>query len=265
MGNGWQETPGSLPRPRAPLSTVVAHRGNAADFPENTLPAFASALESGLSWVEMDIQLSADGVPFVIHDARLERTTRAAGDVRLMPASELAAVDAGEPRRFGDAHRATALPRLTDFAALLAGHPGAGAFVELKRASLRHHGPENCVQRMFDALGAIAARCVPISFDAAAIALARAATGTRIGWVIDGFGAAQLDLLQELQPDFVFYDHHKCPRPETRLPAGPWRWVAYEVEDAARAFTEFSRGAAMVESMAPLRVAAELSAHGGGT
>jgi glycerophosphoryl diester phosphodiesterase len=212
----------------------------------------------------MDIQLSADGVPFVIHDARLERTTRAAGDVRLMPASELAAVDAGEPRRFGDAHRATALPRLADFAALLAEHPGAGAFVELKRASLRHHGPELCVQRMFDALGAIAGRCVPISFDETAIALARAATGTRIGWVINWFSPAQLDLLQELQPDFVFYDHMKCPHPETLLPAGPWRWVAYEVEDAARAFTEFSRGAAMVESMAPLRVAAELRAHGGG-
>ena len=45
------------------LIHLVAHRGDARDFPENTLPAFASALELGLRFLELDVHLSADGVP----------------------------------------------------------------------------------------------------------------------------------------------------------------------------------------------------------
>jgi glycerophosphoryl diester phosphodiesterase len=245
-------------------SRVVAHRGNAIDFPENTLPAFASALEAGLSWVEMDVQLSADGVPYVIHDARLERTTRSTGDIRLMRSGDLATVDAGEPRRFGDAHRATALPRLADFADLLGRHPRAGAFIELKRESIESHGVEACVERSLAALGPVAGRCVPISFDEPAMKFARQSTGRPIGWVIGSFSRAQLELLEALRPDYVFYDYLKCPGHGARLPEGVWRWVAYEVGDAARADAEFARGAAMVESRAPLRIAAALAAPGAG-
>jgi glycerophosphoryl diester phosphodiesterase len=262
MAKRAEETPESA-SPRAPgPSRVVAHRGNAVDFPENTLPAFASALEAGLSWVEMDVQLSADGVPYIIHDACLERTTRSTGDIRLVRSGDLAAVDAGEPRRFGDAHRATALPRLAGFADLLGRHPRAGAFIELKRESIESHGVEACVERSLEALGPVAKRCVPISFDEAATEFARQSTGRPVGWVIGSFSRTQLELLEALRPDYVFYDYLKCPGRGLRLPEGSWHWVAYEVGDAARAHAEFARGAAMVESKAPLRIAAALAAGG---
>jgi glycerophosphoryl diester phosphodiesterase len=243
-----------------PLPELVAHRGNAVDFPENTLPAFASALDAGIPWVELDVQLSADGVPFVVHDVRLERTTRSRGDLRELTARELDEVDAGEPRRFGGVHHGTRLPRLQEFAALLARHPVAGAFVELKRASLAHHGIAACLGRVLEALDGIASRCVPISFDAGAIAAARAATGRPVGWVVERFDAACLDTLSALQPEFVFYDYLKVRPGEASLPAGPWRWAAYEVKEPARALAEARRGATLVESMAPLRLRAGLRA-----
>lgn len=246
---------------RNTVPDLVAHRGNAADFPENSLAGFASALDAGLAWVELDVQLSADGSPFVIHDIRLERTTRAQGDLRQLRAGELAGIDAGEPGRFGDRHRGTPLPRLADFAALLARYPRAGAFVELKRASLAHHGHERCVDRVLAELGPVADRCVPISFDATAVAIARARTGRPVGWVLEHFGGATPATLRELAPEFAFYDYLKAPAGEP-LPAGPWRWAAYEVTDAARARAEAARGAALVESMAPLRLLAELGAAG---
>jgi glycerophosphoryl diester phosphodiesterase len=248
------------PQPNAPR--VVAHRGNAADFPENTLPALASALGSGLPWIEIDVQLSADGVPFVIHDARLERTTREVGDLRRMTASELSTVDAGEPWRFGDAFAGTPLPRLADLVPLLGQHEQAGAFIELKRASLMRHGREVCVQRMLEALDGVADRCVPISFDQPAVRMARAATGGPVGWVIERFNSSQLDLLQDLRPEFVFYDYLKLSGPDAPLTEGPWRWVAYEIKDATQARIEFARGAALVESMAPLGLAAALQVDG---
>jgi len=246
-----------------PPPELVAHRGNAADFPENSLPAFASALDAGIPWVELDVQLSADGVPFVVHDVRLERTTRSRGDLRQLTARALDGVDGGEPGRFGELHRGTRLPRLQEFAALLARHPAAGAFVELKRASLAHHGIDACLGRVLEALDCVAGRCVPISFDAAAVAAARAATGRPVGWVVERFDAACHDTLASLQPDFVFYDFLKVPPGQTSLPPGPWRWAAYEVKDVARALAEARRGATLVESMAPLRLDADLRAGAG--
>lgn len=245
------------------LPELVAHRGNAAEFPENTLPALRSALEAGIPWVEIDVQLSADGVPFVIHDLRLERTTRSAGDLRQLSSADLAGVDAGEPVRFQDAFAGTPLPRLRDFRELLSAYPEAGAFIELKRASLAHHGREACLDRVQAALEGLLPRCVMLSFDAEAVAMARARDAGPVGWVIDRFDAASLAQLEALRPDFVFYDYLKLPQDDAPLPAGPWRWAVYEVKDASRALEEVRRGAGLVETMAPLRLRAALESMQG--
>ena len=60
-----------LPRP----FHVIAHRGASADAPENTLPAFARALALGVVEVELDVQLSRDGVPVLFHDGTLDAKT----------------------------------------------------------------------------------------------------------------------------------------------------------------------------------------------
>ncbi len=56
---------------------VIAHRGDSKVAPENTLPAFASAVKAGADLVELDFYPSADGIPVVCHDAELDRTTNA--------------------------------------------------------------------------------------------------------------------------------------------------------------------------------------------
>jgi glycerophosphoryl diester phosphodiesterase len=57
------------------LPKVIGHRGAAAYAPENTLESFREARRRGASWVEADIALTADGVPIVMHDDSLKRTT----------------------------------------------------------------------------------------------------------------------------------------------------------------------------------------------
>ena len=61
----------------SPRVLVIAHRGNSSVAPENTLPAFQSALDANADLVELDYFHSADGVPVVIHDRILNRTTNA--------------------------------------------------------------------------------------------------------------------------------------------------------------------------------------------
>ncbi len=74
---------------------VIGHRGNRAHAPEDTLPSFRQAVALGVDAVEMDLHLSRDGVPVVIHDPLLERTTDARGAVADRTVAELARVDAG--------------------------------------------------------------------------------------------------------------------------------------------------------------------------
>jgi glycerophosphoryl diester phosphodiesterase len=69
---------------------IVAHRGLHERHPENSLAAFGEAWRRGIRWCECDVHLSADGVPVVIHDEMLDRTTTGKGPVAAQPWAALA-------------------------------------------------------------------------------------------------------------------------------------------------------------------------------
>ena len=71
------------------LPKVIGHRGAAAYSPENTLDSFREARRRGATWVETDIKLTADGVPIVMHDESLKRTTGIDRLVAETPRAEL--------------------------------------------------------------------------------------------------------------------------------------------------------------------------------
>ena len=78
---------------------IFAHRGGARLAPENTLAAIDNGIKLGSDGLEIDVQLSSDGIPVVIHDPTLDRTTNRTGPVRHFTAAELARVDAGPLRQ----------------------------------------------------------------------------------------------------------------------------------------------------------------------
>lgn len=78
---------------RRPL--VIAHRGGAGLWPENTLYAFERARDCGADVIELDVRASADGVLVLMHDPTVERTTDGAGRVAELGAAELKRLDAG--------------------------------------------------------------------------------------------------------------------------------------------------------------------------
>lgn len=86
---------------------VCGHRGASGHAPENTLAAFRLARELGATWIEFDVQLSADGLPIVLHDDTLERTTNLGQPLRpaQLTLAELKKLDAGSwfgPRFAGE-------------------------------------------------------------------------------------------------------------------------------------------------------------------
>ena len=61
---------------------LIAHRGGPVYAPENTLSAFRNAIETGIDWLEMDVQMTKDGTLVVIHDESVDRTTNGSGNVK---------------------------------------------------------------------------------------------------------------------------------------------------------------------------------------
>jgi len=82
-----------------PSPAILAHRGASLQAPENTLAAFELAHQQGADVIELDVMLSADEVPVVIHDPSVDRTTNGKGLVCDLPLAALQELDAGEGQR----------------------------------------------------------------------------------------------------------------------------------------------------------------------
>ena len=231
------------------IPTVVAHRGYAAQYPENTLEAIRAALEAGIPYVEVDIQLTSDKVPILFHDAELARTTDATGSIFERDLAALASVCAGEPARFGQRFKTTRIPTLAALVDLLRSMPEAGAFIEIKEESLAHFGHDEVCSRVLAELAPVNARCCVISYDEDALRIARARRASAIGWVLTRYDAEAEATAAALAPDFLICNYTKLP-PDGALWAGPWRWLFYEVVDPELALTLAARGADMIETMA---------------
>jgi glycerophosphoryl diester phosphodiesterase len=108
---------------RRPL--VISHAACAGHAPENTLAGVRRALELGADAVEVDVRATADGVPVLLHDETLERTTSGRGPLRSLPFAALGGLDAGQGER---------VPALAAAVALLAGR--ALLVAEIKEAGI---------------------------------------------------------------------------------------------------------------------------------
>lgn len=142
---------------------VVGHRGNAGHAPENTLESFRQALAAGAECIELDVHLSADGIPVVIHDATLDRTTDASGAVHTLSLARIRAADAGARftrdggRTFPYKERGIRVPtfeevlRELDDVPLLIEMKTPHASVETRRLIERYGAQTRCIVESYDA------------------------------------------------------------------------------------------------------------------
>jgi glycerophosphoryl diester phosphodiesterase len=107
---------------------VLAHRGASQDCPENTFAAFDEALRQGADGIELDVQLSRDGVPVVFHDRTLSRAGGRGRRVADLDLPELLELEAG--RSHGERFRGERIPTLE--ATLARYGPGTRLLIEMK-------------------------------------------------------------------------------------------------------------------------------------
>ena len=160
---------------RRPL--VVAHRGGSLEAPENTLEALHRGVAVGSDWQEVDVALTADGVPVILHDDTLERTTGTLGEIARWQLEDALRLPVGNPRwdeavrarlmllgiemlpQFAGAYVGARLPSLRQVLAV----PGARLMLELKATSRPRQMAEAVLDAVQDA-GA-AGRVAIASFD----------------------------------------------------------------------------------------------------
>lgn len=153
---------------------IVSHRGAAAIAPENTLAAFQAAIAQGVDFVETDVQLTADGVPVLMHDPTLDRTTNGSGPISARNYEQVRALDAGS--WFGAEFIGERVPTLEEFIELLQPAP-TRAFIELKGEWNAEH----------------VASVMRLLRDRQLV--------NRV--VLESFEVANLEMVQELAPEFA--------------------------------------------------------------
>ncbi len=129
---------------------IFAHRGASSLAPENTIAAFAKAMEVGARWFEFDVDITGDGSLIVIHDDTLDRTTTGSGSYYQLGFSDIRRLDAG--RWFSDTYRFERIPEATDVLAF-AHAQQMGANLEIKPCA----GGDRLRERLIEALAC--ARC----------------------------------------------------------------------------------------------------------
>lgn len=178
----------------------VAHRGWSGRAPENTMAAFRMAWEAqDVSWIELDVQLSRDAVPVVIHDYNLRRTTNGRGEVRDWTAAELASLDAGS--WFSPSFKGESIPTLDD---VLREGAGRTQFnIELKTDGVRYpYIEEKVLERVME--HGLQDDVVFTSFHVGTLHRLRKLSKTvRIGLILDGWRNTLLHELRELHSDFL--------------------------------------------------------------
>jgi glycerophosphoryl diester phosphodiesterase len=145
---------------------VIAHRGNSAFFPENTLESFRQGVALGADALEFDVRVSRDGTAVIFHDPTLDRTTDGSGAVSALTLEELQRLDAGYRftrdggRTFPFRGCGITIPTLES---VLAAFPLVHMIVEIKTSEASAEA-----KRLLEGAGA-AGRCLIGSFDDAAI------------------------------------------------------------------------------------------------
>lgn len=165
----------------AQLPWVVGHRGAAGVAPENTIAAFQEAFDAGAAMCELDVHLTKDGVPVVIHDERVDRTTNGVGPVADWTLAELKHLDAGLwfDRRF----RGQKIPTLREVLRFSRGR--MKLFLELKTNKTDYPGIEEAVFTDIREEG-MAEEVIVGSFHAPTVVRAKAlARGVSVGGILE--------------------------------------------------------------------------------
>ena len=240
---------------------MIGHRGAAACAPENTLAGFRRARALNCDWVELDVRLTADGQPILLHDNRLERTTNGRGKVSSMSLAAIRRHSAGA--WFGPSYAAERVPTLSEALALLA-DLGLGGNIELKAVwGRRGETGRRVADLLLQLLPSQMPSLLISSFQPAVLAAAGACPpGIARGILFRSIPKRWRTVAEKLGCTTIHAEHRRLsPAVVADVRAAGYPLLAYTVNDPARASTLFAWGVTSVFSDDPQSLS-EVAAQG---
>lgn len=225
----------------------MAHRGDMTAYPENSLMAFRAAAELGFSYMELDIQLSKDLVPIVIHDENLVRTTGVNKSVCQTSFEEICTYKVLMPSQHNVSDNLLKIARLKDVVELLNIHSNATLFVEIKRESIDKFDLQTVVEATIDDLQHAKFNVVIISFLREVIEYVQDMGIYLTGWALKDYDEAHHSLAKTMQAEYLFCNIKKVKNP-SQLWNGPWKWVLYDVKNPKYAYELLEQGVDLIET-----------------
>ena len=228
---------------------LVAHRGYALRYPENTLLAIQAAVEAGARFIEFDVLMSSDLVPVLFHDRDLIRMCGKEGTIHDYTLSQLKTFSVSEFHKFGYKFFGNPITSLAEITQYLSGCQDITVFVEIKRQALQHFGIDTVIEKILRELEVIHNQVVIISYSLEALSKVREISDYPVAAVFDNWTERKSSLIHELKPEYLFTDIDQLPRfgkleyPQSKL-------AVYECTDPEKAVKVHQRGIEFVETFA---------------
>lgn len=228
----------------------IAHRGYSGRYPENTLLAYTAAREAGALHFELDLQLSADRVPFLHHDKSLLRMAGVDKDFRDLKAKHIKKLHASYAQRFGDEFASNRFTTFNRYCRWLKQDHELMTFVEIKQESIDRWGIPVFMNAVLKRIKRhkVGKQCVIISFNPEVIEYTRRVSKLVCGWVLPGWGEEEHAIAQALKPEYLFCWVDYLPANNKDLWTGPWQWALYNLDDVASAKAMLKRGFSNLET-----------------
>jgi len=225
----------------------IAHRGDCQSVIENTLASISSAIENGITHIEIDIQLTKDAVPVLFHDRNLKRMCKQNNAIAEIDVNTLQQLTLQPDDNVHLKYKTDKISLLSEVVTLIEKHPQVTLFVEIKRVNFLHFSYQKVYNTIIKALKSIIFQIVLISFSYRFLRHCQRHSNQNIAYVLPNWQQLTPKLLARLHPNYIFCDIKLIPR-EYIFNHSKFNWVLYEISDIHQAKIYINKGVRYLES-----------------
>lgn len=228
----------------------VAHRGDCQHHIENTLESIKTAIDNGIEHIEIDVQLTQEGLPIVFHDNNLKAmlnldTCMAKVNFKNINKQPLT------PRKKTtviNSHYYT--PLLSQVVSLIQQFPKVTLYVEVKNINFYYFSYQHVYKTITETLNPIMNQVVIIGFSYRFLRLVKNNSTLPIAYVLPSWQHYSTKMLSKLKPEIIFADINIIPNTE-KFHAKKETWIVYEVSNIEQAKQLIEQGIYGFESFTP--------------
>ncbi|WP_432473218.1 glycerophosphodiester phosphodiesterase family protein [Amphritea sp. HPY] len=243
---------------------LIAHRGYAARFPENTLLAIERALHQGARYIEIDLQLSADLQPVLYHDRDMQRLSGINNTIQSLTYDQLEQYRLYNPAMFGDRFDDEPIAHLQQLISLIRLYPQTTWFIEFKRVALEAFGVQAFLDAVLPLLEPVGGQVVLISYSEGLVCEA-SAQGWSVGLVKNQLPEPHWQQRLGINPDYLFLNYIALQGQVLQQHRRNWKPVqvaVFEVADPEQARQFMLSGVDLVETFSIAMMRQQLGSAG---